>query len=88
MVRIVIGSYGTPWLPHHGASGGVSFSSRLQAEGHVYEASHWCLPGYRSPEQCGLWPGSPHRIVTVEIDGDESKGWLVATCEPEKEEQA
>ena len=86
-LKIIIGSYGTPWLPHHGASGGVSLRNRERAErfAHLAALIRPRLPGYKSPDACGLWPGSPHRIVGVEIEGDELKGWLIATCEPVEE---
>lgn len=82
-LTIVIGSYGTPWLPHHGASGGISLPSRERALrfAHLAGLLKPRVPGYTSAEQCGLWPGTPHRIVKIEVSGDESKGWLIATCE-------
>lgn len=88
-LKIVIGSYGTPWLPHHGASGGVSLVTREAAEWFANSAAQLKppLPGYTSPDQCGLWPGPTlQRIVTVELEGDESRGWLIAMCEKVEED--
>lgn len=83
-LTIVIGSYGFSWLPHHGASGGVSLHTREAAEWFADCAARLKppLPGYKSAEQCGLWPGKTLRIVSVEVEGDEHKGWLIAECEP------
>ena len=85
MLKIVIGSYGVKWLPHHGASGGVSLHTREAAEWFADCAAQLNppLPGYKSADRCGLWPGTtPYRVVAVQVEGDAEQGWLVAECEP------
>jgi hypothetical protein len=76
-LRIVIGNYGTPWKPYHGASGGFSFAEKRGAEIYAQLAAEQHPPVPR-----GLWPGTPHRIIKVELQGDGERGFLVAECEP------
>jgi len=83
-LKIVIGSYGVPWLSHHGASGGVSLASRERAcrFAHLAALLKPRLPGYISDKQCGLWPGKPYRVIAVRLEGESELGWLIAECEP------
>ena len=82
-LKIIIGSYGFKWVGWHGASGGVTLRPEHVAQFVEYARRFKpLLPGYESPSRCGLWPGKPYRVVDVEQQGDDERGWIIAECEP------
>lgn len=80
LLKIVIGCYGTlEWHPYHGASGGMSISSYKQA----MRLRRRIAAGKKKLDvPKGLWPGMPYCVVSLELEGNKKRGFLIAVCEP------
>lgn len=83
-LKIIVGNYGHPWKPHHGASGGVSLKDRTEALRFAKLAAilQPTLPGYKSERDCGLWPGPLVRLERARVEGNRKHGVVIAECVP------